>query len=117
MIPVEMGFPTMRAQSFASDANDDMLLKGLDLVEERRESAMVRLACYQQKLKRGYDSRVRSRPLAPGDLILKKVVGIARDPSWGKLGPNWEGPYRITSVPSIGSYYLADLENKLVKRP
>ena len=23
-------------------------------------------------------------------------MGAARDPTQGKLGPNWEGPYRIT---------------------
>ena len=25
-------------------------------------------------------------------------MGAARDPTQGKLGPNWEGPYRITLV-------------------
>ena len=28
------------------------------------------------------------RPLAPGDLVLKKVVGAVKNISWGKLGPN-----------------------------
>ena len=32
-----------------------------------------------------------------GDLVLRKVMGVARDPTQGKLGPNWEGPYQITS--------------------
>ena len=31
-----------------------------------------------------------------GDLILRKM-GAARDPTQGKLGPNWEGSYQITS--------------------
>ena len=51
---------------------------------------MVQLAHYQQKLKRGYDANVRLRPLTPGDLVLHKVVGTAKNPAWGKLGPNWE---------------------------
>ena len=58
---------------------------------------MVQLAHYQQKLKQGYDANVRLRPLTPGDLVLHKVVGTAKNPAWGKLWPNWEGSYRITS--------------------
>ena len=46
------------------------------------------------------------RPLAPGDLVLRKVLGNTKNPAWGKLWPNWEGPYRITSVAGVGAYYL-----------
>ena len=46
---------------------------------------------------------MRLRPLVLGDLILRKVLNIAKNPAWGKLGPNWEGPYRITSVVGIGA--------------
>ena len=44
-------------------------------------------------------------------------MGAAKDPSWGKLGPNWEGPFRITSVTRIGAYYLEDLDERAVPRP
>ena len=94
-----------------------MLEHNLDLIDERRESAMVQLACYQHKLKRCYDSNVKTRPLAVGDLVLRKVLGATRNPNWGKLGPNWEGPYRITSVAGIGAYYLEDLDEKSVLHP
>ena len=51
---------------------------------------MVQLAYYQQKLKKGYDSNVRLRPLALGDLVLRNVTGTAKNPTWGMLRPNWE---------------------------
>ena len=89
----------------------------MDLIDKRREGAMVHLANYQQKLKQGYDAKVKSRPLAPGDLVLRKVLGSARNPAWGKLGPNWEGPYRITSVAGMGAYFLEDLDKHVVPRP
>ena len=60
---------------------------------------------------------MKLRPLAPGDLVLRKVVGAAKNPSWEKLGSNWEGPYRITSVARIGAYNLEDLGEKAVPRP
>ena len=75
------------------------------------------MAYYHQKLKRGYDTNVKLRPLAIGDLVLRRVVGAAKDPSWGKLRLNWEGPFRITSIAEIGAYYLEDLDEKAVPCP
>ena len=60
---------------------------------------------------------MKLRPLAFGDLILRKVLDNARNPTWGKLGPNWEGPYRIISVAGVGAYYLEDLKENVVPRP
>ena len=60
---------------------------------------------------------VKVRPLVPEDLVLKKVVGTTKNPSWRKLGPNWEGPYRITSVAEIGAYFLEDVDENIVPHP
>ena len=117
VILLKVNFPTQRTASFCPTVNDKLLEKSLDLINERRESAMVHLAHYQQKLKQGYDTKVKSRPLALGDLVLRKVLGTARNPAWGKLGPNWEGSYRITSVADIGAYFLEDLDEHVVPRP
>ena len=117
VIPLKANFPTLRTNSFTPSGNDELLGESLDLIEERRERAMIHLAYYHQKLKRGYDANVKLRPLAPGDLVLRKVVGTAKDLSWGKLGPNWEGPFWITSVAGIGSYYLEDLDERAVPCP
>ena len=51
VIPLEIGFPTLRTSSFTPGNNDWLLEKSLDLIEERRENAMVQLANYQHKLK------------------------------------------------------------------
>ena len=117
VILLKIGFPTLRTNAFTLGGNDRLLGKSLDLIEERRENAMVRLAYYQHKLKQGYDTNVKLRPLAVGDLVLRKVLGTTRNPTWGKLGPNWEGPYRITSVARIGAYYLKALDEKTVLHP
>ena len=74
-----------RTSSFNSRDNDEQMTKSLDLIKEKREKAMVQLAYYQQKLKQGYDANVKLRPLAPGDLVLRKVAGAAKNPTWGRL--------------------------------
>ena len=117
VIPLEANFPTLRMSSFTPSSNDELLGKSLDLIKEIREKAVIQLAYYHQKLKQGYDTDVKLRPLASGDLVLRKVVGAAKNPSWGKLGPNWEGSYRITSVVGIGAYYLEDLDEKAIPHP
>ena len=117
VIPLESRFPTTRTSSFNPKDNDEQLAGSLDLIEEKRKNAMVQLAHYQQKLKRGYDANVRIRPLTLGDQVLRKVVGSAKNPVWGKLGLNWERPYRITSNVGIGAYFLEDLDGLVVPRP
>ena len=85
IIPLETRFPTLRMSSFTPNNNDELLEKSLDLIEERRENAMVQLAYYQHKLKQWYDANVKLRPLSSGDLVLR---GTAKNPTWGKLRPN-----------------------------
>ena len=117
VIPIETGFSTLRTQSFNSSNNDELLKKSLDLIEERRESAMVQLAYYQHKLKQGYDAQVKLRPLVFRDLVLRKVLSTTKNLAWGKLGSNWEGPYCITSVAGIEVYFLEDLDEHVIPLP
>ena len=81
VIPLEIGFPTLRSSLFNPSDNYKHLKRNLDLIEEKMENAMVQLAYYQQKLKQGYDANVKLRPLTFGDLVLRKVVGIAKNPA------------------------------------
>ena len=88
VIPLETGFLMLRTSSFIPINNDGLLGKSLDLIEERRENTMVQLAYYQHKLKKSYDANVKLRSLALGDFVLRKVLGTAKNPASGKLGPN-----------------------------
>ena len=114
VISLESGFPTLRTDWFNVEENNHLLLDSLNVAEERREVVTVKMAYYQHKLKQMYDKGVKSRPLAPRDLILRKMVGTAKNPVWGKLSPNLEWPYRITSITGIGAYYLEDLNENVI---
>ena len=46
VIPLKTRFPMLRTSSFTPSNNDGLLGKSLDLIEERRENAMVQLAYY-----------------------------------------------------------------------
>ena len=88
IIPLETGFSTLRTSSFNSSDNNGLLEKSLDFIEEKKESVIIQLAHYQHKPKQGYDVNVKLRPLVHGDLVLRKVLGTTKNPTWGKLGPN-----------------------------
>uniref|UniRef100_A0A2N9HIM2 Uncharacterized protein n=1 Tax=Fagus sylvatica TaxID=28930 RepID=A0A2N9HIM2_FAGSY len=117
VIPLEVGLPTLRSEEYDQDNNELVLAKDLDLAQERRDLAMIRLASYQGDLKKRYGKSVRERILAPGDLVLRKVLGSKRDPTQGKLGANWEGPYQIVSEAGLGAFNLQGMDGKPLKRP
>ena len=79
VIPLETGFSTLKTDQFNVEENNHLLSTSLELVDERREVVMVKMAHYQQQLRQGYDKGVKMRPLAPGDLVLRKVVGAVKN--------------------------------------
>lgn len=89
----------------------------MDFAEERRESALVKLASYQEQLTRSYNKKVNVREFGIGDLVLRKVLGNTKVKIDGKLQPNWEGPYRMMEVARVGPYRLVDLDRNPVPRP
>ena len=52
VIPLEVGLPTIQSQAFELGNNDQILAKDLDLAEEMRELASIKLAKYQGELSR-----------------------------------------------------------------
>ena len=89
----------------------------LDLLDEVRTTAEQRLARYQDLMAKYYNSKVRHKDFQVGDLILRKVMGVTQDPAQGKLGLNWEGPYRITSWQRKGTYHLETLDGQKLHHP
>ncbi|XP_075663027.1 uncharacterized protein LOC142632528 [Castanea sativa] len=117
VIPAEVNLCSARAASFFPTKNDKLMAKHLDLLEECRELATIRLAEYQQKLAWRYILDVNRREFSTGDLVLQKVVGNTRGTNADKLAPTWEGPYRITTIAGTEAYYLEDLDERPLPRP
>ena len=86
-------------------------------MDEARAKAEQRLARYQNLMSKHYSTRVRHRDFQIGDLVLRKVMGAAKDPTQGKLRPNWEGPYRVTSWQRKGTYKLETMDGRKLQHP
>uniref|UniRef100_A0A2N9IDH1 RNase H type-1 domain-containing protein n=1 Tax=Fagus sylvatica TaxID=28930 RepID=A0A2N9IDH1_FAGSY len=105
VVPVEIGLTSFRTSAYDGQKNEEQLRLNLDLIDEVRETAEARMKRYQEKMARHYNSRVKPRQLSIGDLVLRKVTLATRNPSEGKLGPNWEGPYKVIEVRRPGTYH------------
>ena len=97
VISVEFGLTSYRVHNHDESKNNEAIRLQLDLVDKIRVTTEQRLARYQDHMAKHYNSRVRHKDFRVGDLVLGKDIGAARDLTQRKLGPNWEGPYRIMS--------------------
>ena len=88
VIPAEVRLTSYRVENYTEDKNKEAMRLQLDLVDEARAAAEQRLVQYQNLMSKHYNSKVRHRDFQIGDLVLRKVMGAAKDPSQGKLGSN-----------------------------
>ena len=84
----------------------------LDLIDEVRIDAEQRTAKYKNLMARQHNAMVKPRRFNIEDLVLKRVSLATKNPAHGKLGPNWEGPYRVVNCKRQGSYYLEALNER-----
>ena len=117
VIHVEIGLTTLRTTFHKEEENEGQLRLNLDLLDETREKAARRIALYQGKMARYYNTKVKLRRFEVGDWILRKVTQATKDPSQGKLGPNWEGPYKVIQYYRKGTYHLEDRHGKKLPHP
>ena len=94
MIPVKVNLCSARVSEFNMSQNDSLLVEHFDLLEEYRDTTIMRLAEYQQKLARRYNQDIRMREFSVRDLVLRKAVGSMRDTNarnWPRLGKDGIG--------------------------
>ncbi|CAN1248722.1 Transposon Tf2-9 polyprotein [Linum perenne] len=104
VLPVEVNLPSLRIQHFNHNGNDAALHHNLDMVEERREDAAIRLVAEKEQVARRYNAHLRPHHLEEGDWVVRKVFRPI--PQQGKLNANWEGPYRVREVIGPSTFKL-----------
>ncbi|GAV60028.1 hypothetical protein CFOL_v3_03559, partial [Cephalotus follicularis] len=116
MILLEIGVQSPRAVHFSEENNGEGLRNLLDLVEELRDKAAIKVAAYQQMVSRYYNKKVNPRPLKEGDLVLHNSAIVDPTGTRGKLAPNWEGPYKVKRVLQPGIFKLETLGDRKIPR-
>ena len=118
MAPAEVNVTSLRRSRMPQNVelNSGMLFDALDAIEERRDQALLRIQNYQHQIEGYYNKKVKSRPLELGDIVLRKVFENTKELNAGKLGTNWEGPYKISQVVKPGVYRLETSTGEPVPR-
>ena len=81
VIPAVVVLTSYMIHNHDEGRNNEAIRLQLDLVDEVRATTEQRLARYQDRMAKHYNSRVRHRNFKVEDLILRKVMGAARDPT------------------------------------
>ena len=104
--PVEVGLKSPRVEFANTKHNEEILRLNLDLLEKKHEQVLKRVEDYHRKTAKYYDQRVRPMSFKPDDLVLKKLLPARKNPTHGKLGPNWEGTYVVSGIVRPGNHEL-----------
>ena len=81
----------------------------LILLDEKRLEALHHTQCYQTRMARHFNKKVKTRNIKVGDLVLKALKKNVLDPR-GKFRPNWSGPYIVKTILSGGAAQLTDMD-------
>ena len=106
VILVEVGLTSYWISHHIEERNEEEMHLQLDLLDEVRATVEQQIAHYQDLMAKHYNVKVKPCHFQVGDLVLRKVTTATRDPAQGKLGPNWEGLYRIIDYHRKGTYHL-----------
>ncbi|XP_065631119.1 uncharacterized protein LOC136068206 [Quercus suber] len=117
VIPAEVHMTNHRVAAYQDKDNEEQLRLNLDLIDEVRMDVEQRMVRYKNLMARQYDAMVKPRRFSVGDLVLKRVSLATKNPAHRKLGPNWEGPYRVVNCKRQGSYYLEALDGRKLEHP
>ena len=91
--------------------------ENLDLLPETQGNALLRSMAQKQKMIRSFNRLVKTKHIQVCNIVLRKVEATGKFVDKGKLGTNWDGPFKIIRVVKPGTFELEDMKEKKLPRP
>ncbi|XP_068476208.1 uncharacterized protein [Phaseolus vulgaris] len=113
MIPVEIQENSPRFQNFVVEESNEEIKVNLDLLDEVREEAKIKVEALKRRVEYNYNSKLRPRQFQVANLVMRKAHPYQLE---NKLSPKWTGPFRITEAIGNGAYRLETLEGGTIPR-
>ena len=114
ILPLELQIPSLRVaiqEGLTNDENDRLRLAELEALDEKRLQAQQKSECYQARLSRAFNKKVRPRSFQVGDIVLAVRRPIITSRKTGsKFTSKWDGPYVVQEVYTNGAYKIVDAE-------
>ena len=117
MLPVEVGIPSIRITYYDHQTNNQEKPINLNLLPETRGNALLKSVAQKQKMTRQFNKMVKPRQFLVRDYALRKVEATSKFVDRGKLGQNWDSPYKVTKIIRPGTYELQDDSGNSLPRP
>ncbi|XP_075091753.1 uncharacterized protein LOC142171928 [Nicotiana tabacum] len=80
LIPVEIGEPSTRFTLATEESNDEELRTNLDLLKQRREATLIRMAAQKQIIERYYNIKAHLKYFKMGTSFLKRFFNQRKQP-------------------------------------
>nr|XP_009792388.1 PREDICTED: uncharacterized protein LOC104239453 [Nicotiana sylvestris] len=114
VLPLERQIPSLRLavqEGFTEEENACLSLEKFESLDEKRLETQQSLDCYQARLSRACNKKVRLRSFQVGDqvLVVRRPIITSRK-SGGKFTSKWDGPYVVQEAYSSGAYKLVDAD-------
>ena len=112
VLPMEVSIPSLRTMKDADLSEDDWIQSRLDqlnLIDEKRLTAICHGQTYQKQMIRAFNKKVKRHVYQVGDLVIKRIIFPQSDPK-GKWTPTYEGPFVIKNIFSGGAMILTTMD-------
>ena len=110
ILPTDLEYGSPRVKAYNEQGSDTTLEDAMDQLDKVHDVSLLRLAKYQQVLRRYHHRRVRGSTFNIGDLVLQRVQSTKNR---HKLSPPWEGPYIVAEVLRPGTYKLQTADGQV----
>ena len=89
VLPIEVQIPSLRIMKDAGLSEDDWIqtqLDQLNLIDEKRLTAICHGQTYQKRMIKAFNKKVRQQEYQVGDLVIKRIILPQGDPR-GQMDP------------------------------
>ncbi|KAL2340346.1 hypothetical protein Fmac_008286 [Flemingia macrophylla] len=119
VLPVEVEIPSLRVIMEAKLSEAKWVQNRYDqlnLIEEKRLSAICHGQAYQKKIKEAYNKKISPHVYQEGDLVMKKLLPAQKD-KIGKWALNNEGPFVVKRAFSGVALILTNMDGEELQYP
>ena len=114
---MEIDIPSTRVTYYSHSEKEQEKRKKLDLLPETRGNALLKSIAQKQKIIRNFNRHVKTRRIHVRDFVLRRIEATGKIAAKGKLGANWDGPFKIIHAIKLGTFELEDMKGKRLPRP
>ncbi|XP_070008079.1 uncharacterized protein [Nicotiana sylvestris] len=110
IIPAKLEIPSLRIIQEAELDNAEWVKSHyvqLALIDGKRMNVVFHSQLYQNRMYRAFNKRVKLRQITLGQL----------DKAKGKFCPNWQGPYMVHWVLTVGVLILEEMDGEVWPKP